>query len=135
MLSRLLTTACRAPTTTSTCTNGIRQFSSIPIPVTRVASVLQLKVSGEEQAVQLDGHMKVMTKMMEEHPGFEKAIRNVCKSEWAYELQFVFTAEGFGEWGTSSTRDKVHAEYLSALDACGIQEDEVYGGARVHDEW
>ena len=26
--------------------------------------------------MQLDGHMKVMTKMMEEHPGFEKAIRN-----------------------------------------------------------
>mmetsp|Transcript_28737 Transcript_28737/g.49695 ORF Transcript_28737/g.49695 Transcript_28737/m.49695 type:complete len:131 (-) Transcript_28737:75-467(-) len=130
MLSRMAATAVsRAPCGAL----APRQFSSIP--VNRVASVLQLKVTGEEQAMKLDERMKSMTKLMEEHPGFEKAIRNVCKTEWAYELQFVFTAEGFGEWGTSATRDKVHADYLDALQECGISEDDVYGGARVHDEW
>ena len=34
--------------------------------------------------------MKSMTKTMEGHPGFDHATRYVCKTEWAYELSFVF---------------------------------------------
>ena len=106
------------------------------IPVTQVASVLKLNVGDEETAVKLDAKMKDMTEMMREHDGFEGATRYVCKTEWAYELSFIFgDADSFGAWQDSSTRDKVHSFYLDALEECGISEDEIYGGARVHDRW
>lgn len=139
-----------------------RPFSSIPI--TQVASVLKLNVANEATACKLDAKMKAMTEMMREHQGcvlslrslclvhgsatapsfkrrcsrcsFESATRYVCKSEWAYELSFIFgDKDSFDAWGTSTTRDKVHTFYLEALDECGIAEDTVDGGARVHDKW
>ena len=46
--------------------------------------------------------MQEMTEMMRAHDGFEGATRYVCKTEWAYELSFIFdTPESFGSWGTS----------------------------------
>lgn len=52
----------------------------------------------------------------------------------ADELSFVFgSGESFGAWKECALRDEVHAEYLSALADCGIKEEDVYGGARVHD--
>ena len=96
------------------------------IPVKQVASVLKLNVGNEVTATQLDGKMKTMTEMMREHEGFESATRYVCKSEWAYELSFIFdTPESFGAWKTSTTRDKVHAFYLESIKECGIKEDDV----------
>jgi hypothetical protein len=60
----------------------------------------------------------------------------VCKSEWAYELSFVFgDAASFGAWKESPTRAKVHAFYEEAIKEVGISEADVYGGARVHDTW
>lgn len=106
------------------------------IPVKQVASVLKLNVKDEETALKLDSKMKTMTEMMRKHEGFESATRYVCKSEWAYELSFVFgTPESFGAWKNSATREEVHAFYLKAIADCGIKEDDVYGGARVHDKW
>ena len=106
------------------------------IPVTQVASVLKLNVRDEATAVALDGKMKAMTEIMRKHPGFESATRYVCKSEWAYELSFIFgDKDSFGAWKTSTTRDEVHAFYLKSLEDCGIKEEDVYGGARVHDKW
>ena len=125
MLARLAT---RVPTAARGLSSGI--------PATQVASVLKLNVKDEATAIALDGKMKVMTELMRKHPGFESATRYVCKSEWAYELSFVFgTPESFGAWKTSETRDEVHSFYLKALDECGLKEDDVYGGARVHDKW
>ena len=64
------------------------------------------------------------------------ATRTVCKSEWAYELAFVWDSKDtFGGWKESELRDEVHAEYLAALADCGIKEEDVYGGARVSDVW
>ena len=80
--------------------------------------------------------MKTMAEMMKEHEGFESATRYVCRSEWAYELSFIFgNADSFGAWKTSATREKVHKFYLEALEECGIKEDNVYGGAHVVDCW
>ena len=111
-----------------------RSMSSIP--VNQVASVLKLNVGDEATALKLDTHMKTMTEMMRAHEGFESATRYVCKTEWAYELSFIFgNLESFGAWKTSDTREKVHAFYLDALKDCGIDEEAVYGGARVHDKW
>ena len=80
--------------------------------------------------------MKKLTEQMRAHPGFKSTTRYVCKSEWAYELSFIF-ADGasFGAWKESKVRDEVHENYLLALKDCGIAEDKVYGGARVHDKW
>lgn len=115
-------------------TSAVRSMSTIP--VTKVASVLKLNVGDEPTAFKLDEKMKDMTEMMREHEGFESATRYVCKTEWAYELSFVFAnIESLNSWKTSETRDKVHQFYLDALEACGIDEDDVYGGARVVDKW
>ena len=106
------------------------------IPVKQVASVLKLNVGDEPTAIKLDEHMKTITTMMRAHEGFEEATRHVCKTEWAYEVSFIFrTPESFGAWKTSAVRDEVHLKYLDALDKCGIKEDEVYAGARVHDRF
>ena len=121
--------------TSNLARRSARRFFST-IPVTQVASVLQLNVLNEKTAVKFDEKMKTVTEMMREHEGFVYATRQVCKTEWAYELQFVFgDAKSFGEWPTSPTRDKVHAYYLEALVDCGLEEDAVKGGARVYDRW
>ena len=113
-----------------------RKYSEATIPVCQIASVLKLNVGNEAKAIQLDERMKEMTKMMKEHDGFESATRYVCKSEWAYELSFIFAnPESFNSWKTSKTRDKVHEYYLQSLKQCEIEESNVYGGARVHDKW
>ena len=114
----------------------LRKYSNAKIPVNQIASVLKLNVGDEKTAIKLDERMKEMTKMMREHEGFESATRYVCKSEWAYELSFVFAnPESFNAWKTSKTRDKVHTYYLESLEQCEIEESNVYGGARVHDKW
>ena len=114
----------------------IRNFSEKTIPVCQIASVLKLNVGNETTALKLDERMKEMTNMMREHDGFESATRYVCKSEWAYELSFIFAnPESFNAWKTSTTRDKVHQFYLESLKQCDIEESKVYGGARVHDKW
>ena len=113
-----------------------RKFSDSTIPVFQIASVLKLNVSNEKTAMKLDECMKEMTKMIREHEGFESTTRYVCKSEWAYELSFIFAnPESFNAWKTSKTRDKVHEFYLESLKNCEIEESSVYGGARVHDKW
>ena len=84
-----------------------RSFSG-GIPVTRVASVLKLNVGNEETALKLDLKMKEMTEIMREHEGFSEATRHVCKTEWAYELSFVFgNTDSWGKWADSATREKV----------------------------
>jgi hypothetical protein len=107
------------------------------IPVNEIASVLKLNVGDETTAVTLDERMKTMSTMMEAHDGFSHATRYVCKAEWAYELSFVFDGpDSFGAWQEGSElKESVHAYYLEALDECGIDEEDVYGGARVHDKW
>jgi hypothetical protein len=73
---------------------------------------------------------------MKASPGMISATRHVCKSEWAYELSFVWdTKENFGAWKESALREEVHNIYLDGLKDCGIEEDNVYGGARVSDVW
>ncbi|GMI41226.1 hypothetical protein TrCOL_g13422 [Triparma columacea] len=111
-----------------------RPFSTIP--VTNVASVLKLNVRDEPTAVKFDSAMKAMTEKMKASPGMISATRHVCKSEWAYELSFVWdTKENFGAWKESALREEVHSIYLDGLKDCGIEEDNVYGGARVSDVW
>jgi hypothetical protein len=111
-----------------------RAFSTVPI--NQVASLLKLNVGNEKTAVALDTHFQKLNTMMKAHPGYQRANRYVCKTEWAYEISFIFNdLASFEAWKTSGVRDEVHSSYLAALKEVGIPEDKVYGGARVYDEW
>eukprot|EP01063_Lacrimia_lanifica_P015199 TRINITY_DN22013_c0_g1_i1.p1 TRINITY_DN22013_c0_g1~~TRINITY_DN22013_c0_g1_i1.p1 ORF type:complete len:128 (+),score=65.45 TRINITY_DN22013_c0_g1_i1:49-432(+) len=113
---------------------GARACSSIPI--TQVASVLKTNVRDEATGIKMDAHMKKVHEMMKPHPGYVRSTRYVCKSEWAYELSFIFEdLDSFKAWKECALRDEVHAAYLKGLEDAGIKEEDVYGGARVHDEW
>ena len=112
------------------------QKSFSTIPVKQIASVLKLNVGDEATAIKMDAKMKAMHVLMKEHEGFSHSTRYVCKSEWAYELSFIFsTPESFGAWAESPTREKVHAFYLESIKEVGIKEEDIYGGARVIDKW
>jgi len=51
-------------------------------------------------------------------------------------VSFIFgDLDSFKAWGTSAVRDEVHSTYLDVLKEVGITEADVYGGARVYDEW
>jgi len=119
---------------TQLLTSTRRSFSTIPVQ--QIASVLKLNVNDEATAIKMDSHMQKLTEKMKGHPGMSSATRYVCKSEWAYELSFIFdTPESFGAWKDSELRNAVHEDYLKALEDVGIKEEAVYGGARVHDKW
>lgn len=111
-----------------------RSFSTVPI--NQVASVLKLNVGNEATALAMDAHFQKVNTMMKDHPGYQRANRYVCKTEWAYEISFIFgDLDSFKAWQTCSIRDEVHSNYLAALEEVGISEDKVSGGARVYDEW
>ena len=118
---------------TSTLLGHKRSLSTIP--VNQVASVLKFNVGGEENAVKMDGHVATLNSLMKGHPGYHRATRYVCKSEWAYELSFIFNdIDSFKAWQDAPLRNEVHSKYLAALEDIGLKEDAIYGGARVHDE-
>jgi antibiotic biosynthesis monooxygenase (ABM) superfamily enzyme len=113
---------------------GARNLSTIPVK--QVASVLKLNVGNEANAIKIDAAMKKLGTMMKAHPGYSHATRYVCKTEWAYEMSYIFKdLDSFKAWKTSKVRDQVHTAYLAALKDAGIKEESVYSGARVHDEW
>mmetsp|Transcript_26818 Transcript_26818/g.45245 ORF Transcript_26818/g.45245 Transcript_26818/m.45245 type:complete len:130 (+) Transcript_26818:38-427(+) len=117
-------------------TAATRRTFSDTVPINQVASVLKLNVGNEETAIKMDAAFSKMNTAMKAHPGYQRANRYVCKSEWAYEISFIFgDLDSFKAWNTSAVRDEVHANYLKALEDVGIPEDKVYGGARVYDEW
>jgi antibiotic biosynthesis monooxygenase (ABM) superfamily enzyme len=112
---------------------GARSLSTIP--VNKIASVLKLNVVDEPTALKFDAHVSKIAGMMKAHPGYLRANRYVCKSEWAYELSFIFNdIDSFKAWKECALRDDVHSTYLDALEDIGIKEENVYGGARVYDE-
>jgi len=130
MLRSTLSRAVRSVATT----RNVRNFSDIPI--NRVASVLKLNVGNLETAIKMDTHMKAVHEQMKAHPGFNGTTRTVCKSEWAYELSFIFESlDSFKAWNESKLRETVHPSYQKGLDDCGIKEADVYSGVRVHDDW
>lgn len=113
-----------------------RACSTSSVPIKQVASVLKFNVGNEETALKMDAAFFKMNADMKAHPGYQRANRYVCKSEWAYEMSFIFSdLDSFKSWQTSDVRGKVHSDYVNALKDAGIAEDKVYGGARVYDEW
>ena len=82
----------------------------------------------------MDESVKKLNVMMKAHPGYQNCVRHVCKSEWAYEVSFVFeNIDSFKSWKECELRDSVHSAYLEGLSKADIKEENVYGGVRVHD--
>jgi hypothetical protein len=118
----------------SLCVVHLPNFGLLRI-IAQVASVLKFNVSNEENGVKMDGHMRKMLGVMNKADGYVQTTRYVCKSEWAYELSFVFDSlDSFKAWKECELRHEVHDIYLKALEDCGIKEDDVYAGARVVDK-
>ena len=82
----------------------------------------------------MDASVKTLSTMMKGHPGYQSCTRHVCKSEWAYEVAFLFAdIDSFKAWKECKLRDDVHSTYLEAIADAGLKEEDIYGGARVHD--
>ena len=79
------------------------------IPVNNVARVIRMKVSGEEDAIKADAivHQAAAELKTSKQAGFLKVNRTVCKSEWAYEYEIVFSGlDNFKAYMASDFRAK-----------------------------
>ena len=112
------------------------RMMSTEVPINQVARVTRTHVGNEANALEADGILNGLLPELKKQPGFVKAKRTVCKSEWAYEVDIVFKdIDAFKAYMGSDFRagpataafDKVKA--LKPADA-----PEPYAGARVYDE-
>lgn len=132
MLARFATTAPRA-------LNGLagvvpRAAFSSEIPINQVASVYRYAdVGGEDTAVKVDEILKEAMGKLSSQPGYVKTVRTVCKSEWAYEMEFVFDSyDSFVAYAGSDVKEKEVTPILEK--ATKLVGSEPYSGARVYDE-
>ena len=112
------------------------RMMSTEVPIDQVARVTRTHVGNEANALEADGILNGLLPELKKQPGFVKAKRTVCKSEWAYEVDLIFKDfDSFKAYMESDFRtgpataafDKVKA--LKPADA-----PEAYMGARVYDE-
>ena len=113
---------------------GVRWLSS-EVPIGQVAAIYKMNVGGEENAVAMDAFVREQNAALEGVPGYVKAVRSVCKAEWAYEAYFVFDSlHSFKEYKASPLQTKIARAKAPALSAMGLSMDDVYMGARVYDD-
>jgi len=108
------------------------------IPVKRVARVYRGKVKDEAAALSLDAlvndlRAKLVANRKEKTKGFLKISRQVCKTEWAYELTVVWRSfDDFKAYKESDFRKEVNGEFEEK--AKSFVEGTMYTGVRVYDE-
>ena len=84
---------------------AVRRLSS-EIPIGMVARVMRMDVAGEEEAMKADAIVKSMEPDLKAMPGYVKMVRQVCKSEWAYEGAIVFDSlDNFKNYMGSTERE------------------------------
>ena len=93
-------------------------------------------MGNEENAVAADKLLDELKSGLAGMPGFVKAKRTVCKSEWAYEVDLVFkdldSFKGYMESDFRSTVATPLFEKVTAMKPADAPEP--YMGARVYDE-
>jgi hypothetical protein len=108
------------------------------IPIKRVARVYTVKVADEAGAIKMDAianeaHKLLVDNKKEKSKGYMKFQRTVCKSEWAYEMSFVFdTFENFKAYDDSEWRKEALLPLVVKIKE--IMTGELYSGVRVFDE-
>ena len=107
---------------------------SMTIPVNQVARVLRMTVAGEEDAEKVDSIVKELVPSLKEFEGFHSVTRDVCKTEWAYEVEVVFDGlENFKSFMESDKREELAATHMEEITKFAV-DGKVYSGNRVHDE-
>ena len=108
--------------------------ASSTIPVENIARVVRMHVKDEEHAMKADALFQEGLELFrkEQPQGFVSAKRTVCKAEWAFELELVFTASGFTEYMESDFREQKATPILGQIAALNVDGD-VYQGNRVCD--
>jgi hypothetical protein len=96
-----------------------------------------MNVGGEANAVELD--KLIATEVLPElrqMPGFVKAVRNVCKADWDYEVAYVFDShDNFKNFMSSNFFKKYSVLQDRAVQGFSVDPDAFYEGNRVRDEW
>ena len=83
-----------------------------------------------------DAIVKSMEPDLKAMPGYVKMVRQVCKSEWAYEAALVFdNIDNFKAYMGSEFREKEALPYLEKISAHATDKAAIYSGNRVYDEY
>lgn len=122
-----------APAVQRHCSRGL----ATEIPVASVARVMRMSVGDEATAMKADAMMKdEVLPLVAAQKGYVKMIRTVCKTEWAYEVSFVFDSfDNFKAAMESPATEAVREKYLPAVLKLATAPDDLYRGNRVYDEW
>ena len=86
-----------------------RRAMSTTIPINNVARVIRMRVAGEEDAMKADKIVKSAAAELQgsKQAGYLKMNRTVCKSEWAYEYEIIFSGlDNFKAYMESDFRAK-----------------------------
>jgi len=108
------------------------------IPIKRVARIYTMKVADEAGALKLDAisseaHKILVDNKKDKSKGYMKMQRTVCKSEWAYEMSFVFdTFENFKAYDDSEWRKEALLPLVTKIKE--LITGELYAGVRVFGE-
>ena len=110
-----------------------RSLSTV-VPVTQVATHFKINVKDEETAAKMDAFVKeVALPVTTQTVGFQKVVRTVCKTEWAYELFFVWdNGSNYQAWKESKIREELVAKLPGFMEANKLTD--LYAGVRVFDE-
>ena len=104
------------------------------VPVTQVATHFKINVKDEDTAAKMDAFVKdVALPVTTKTEGFQKVVRTVCKTEWAYELFFVWdSGANYQMWKESKVREELVAKLPVFMKENDLTD--LYAGVRVFDE-
>ena len=104
------------------------------VPVTQVATHFKINVRDEETAARFDEFVrKEAIPVTSSTAGFQRCVRTVCKTEWAYEIFFVWdNSANYHAWKESKKREDLVAKLPSFLAENKLEG--LYAGVRVFDE-
>merc|ERR1712110_382588 len=108
-----------------------RKFAAIPI--NQVARIYKMNVGNEEGADKVEALLNETLPKMANVPGYVKTIRTTCKSEFEYEVMFVFDSlDSFKTHDSSENREKELMPGVAKLKELAV--GDIYAGVRVFDE-
>jgi len=108
------------------------------VPIKNVARVYRGKVKDEAGALALDGlvnelRAKLAANRKDKTKGFVKIIRQVCKTEWSYELTVMWRSfDDFTAYKKSDFRKEVNGEFEEKAKEFIV--GAMYSGVRVYNE-
>ena len=117
--------------------SGVRRaLSTAEVPIKQVAAIYRMNIGDEAGAVAMDAFVNEQAASLAAAPGYVKTVRSLCKSEWAYEVYFVFDGLGsFKTYKQSPLRLVLKERTEPAFNKIGVMMEDVYQGVRVFDDF